>query len=94
MHRAECEEGMPPESAMALTSHIPVFHRLVNICKGRTEKCLCEGHMRGCKSLRDTAQAYLERLCKEPSPETNKEAVIGGQVSPLRCCCCRRYGKQ
>ena len=30
--RAECEEGMPPESTMALKSQIPLRQRRVKIC--------------------------------------------------------------
>ena len=29
---AECDDGMPPESTIARTSHTPVLARLVNIC--------------------------------------------------------------
>ena len=31
VQRAEWEDGIPPESTIALTSHTPVFIRLVNI---------------------------------------------------------------
>ena len=30
---AEWEEGMPPESMIARTSHLPVLMRLVKICR-------------------------------------------------------------
>lgn len=34
--REEWEEGMPPESTKALTSHTPVLYRLVKICTLRS----------------------------------------------------------
>ena len=32
VHSAECEDGMPPESMMALTSQTPFLKRFVKTC--------------------------------------------------------------
>ena len=39
--RAECEEGMPPESTMALKSQMPLRQRRVNTCSAAS----CSAHL-------------------------------------------------
>lgn len=38
MHREECDDGMPPESTTAVTSHTPSLIRFVNICSHREDR--------------------------------------------------------
>ena len=41
MQSEECEDGMPPESTMALISQMPFLYLFVNICMVRHVLSLC-----------------------------------------------------
>ena len=79
---AEWEEGMPPESMIARTSHLPVLMRLVKICRrqgGRVSRPA------GCPMLLwpsvPEREPHLCELSDEPGAEAGHEDAVRQQVA-------------
>jgi hypothetical protein len=76
MTSAECDDGMPPESTIAVMSQMPSFIRFVKIYI--SEHNAVNAPDDGSASLQTSSghRPYLTELRSEPCPETDDEYIV------------------
>lgn len=74
-HRAEWEDGMPPESTIAFRSHTPLRHLLVKICSFTHCRCT-KAHIQQQQQQLGLCCLYLAALRKKPAPEAGHKYIV------------------